>query len=88
MNETKVTLPHPIKQGENTIEELIIRKPKAGEMRGLKTIDMLQMDINTYGTLLPRICPVITRAVFDDLEPENLTAIQVAVTGFFTGMSA
>ncbi len=88
MNQTEVVFPHPIKQGEKTIEKVTIRKPKSGEMRGLKTMDVLQMDITTYSILVPRLCPELTKAMFDDLEPENLIAVQMAVTSFFTGVSA
>lgn len=82
-NSTKVELISPIIIGENEIKTVNLRKPKAGEMRGLKTMDLLQMDINAHCTLVPRICPDITTAVFNDLDPENLTAIQGAVVNFF-----
>ena len=78
-----VTLPTAIKSGDKEIKTLELRKPKAGEMRGLKTMDLLQMDITAHRTLLPRICPEITAAMFDDLEPENLTAIQGEIVNFF-----
>ena len=78
-----VTLKTPIKNGDKEITTLELRTPKAGEMRGLKTMDLLQMDITAHRTLLPRICPELTAAMFDDLEAENLTAIQSEVTSFF-----
>lgn len=84
----KVQLPYPIKQGDNEITEITLRKPKAGEMRGLKTMDLLQMDIVAHGTLLPRICPEINKAMFEDLEPENLTVIQGCIVDFFVNTGA
>ena len=80
-----VPLPKPITIGDKEITSIDLRKPKAGEMRGLKTMDLLQMDINAHSTLVPRICPEITTAVFNDLEPENLTVIQGEVVNFFVG---
>jgi predicted fused transcriptional regulator/phosphomethylpyrimidine kinase len=88
MKQTTVQLPIPIKVGETEITSVNIRKPKAGEMRGLKTMDLLQMDINAHATLIPRICPDISLAVYNELEPENLTAIQGAVVNFFVNVSA
>ncbi len=84
MADNKVTkLPSPITLGGKEVDELNIRMPKAGDMRGLKTADILQMDINAFSALMPRICPVLTQAAFYDLSPDNLTAIQVDVVDFF-----
>ena len=83
MTNSTVILPKPIKLGEREIKEVQIRKPKAGEMRGLKTMDILQMDITAHRTLIPRLCPDITASVFDELEPENLTILQGEVVSFF-----
>jgi len=83
MNQIDITLPTPITINGEEITTLKLRKPKAGEMRGLKTMDLLLMDINAHSTLIPRICPTVTTAVFNELEPENLTAIQGAVANFF-----
>lgn len=83
MKSSTLKLPTPILSGDSEINEITLRKPKAGEMRGLKTMDLLQMDIVAHRTLIPRICPEMTAAMFDDLEPENLTAIQGEVVNFF-----
>lgn len=80
-----VDLPEPIesKDGKVTTAMYKVRKPKAGDLRGLKTFDLLQMDITAYRTLMPRICPEITAASFDDLSSPNLVAIQIKVSDFF-----
>lgn len=79
----KTTLPTPITLEGKEVTELNIRKPKAGDMRGLKTADILQMDINAFAALMPRICPSLSQAEFYNLDPDNLTAIQVDVVDFF-----
>lgn len=78
-----VKLPIPIKSGDKEITEITLREPCAGEMRGLKTFDLIQMDITAHGTLLPRICPQITKATYEQLSAKNLTFIQNEVVGFF-----
>ena len=88
MKTINVDLPQPITIGEKEVKSLTLRKPKAGEMRGLKTMDLLQMDINAHATLIPRICPEITLPIFNELDPENLTATQGAVVNFFVNASA
>lgn len=87
---TEITLSSPISLGEKEHHKLTVRQPKAGDMRGLKTADILQMDINAFAALLPRICvsPVMNQTMFYDLEPANLTAIQVAIVDFFVTADA
>lgn len=66
------------------IESLDLRKPNSGELRGLKLMDLLQMDVTSLGVLLPRIAmPTITRADVEAMEPCDLTELGVAVIGFF-----
>lgn len=69
--------------GEKT-QHLTLRKPKAGEMRGLKLTDVMQMDVNALITLIPRIAtPAPSPAQVADLEPADLTRLGVKVLGFF-----
>lgn len=85
MTQEKIELPTPIKIGSKEVKKVTLRKPKAGEMRGLKTMEILQMDVAAHRVLVPRICPEISANVFDELDPENLTAIQSGVVNFFVG---
>ena len=41
-----VTLETPIKRGDKEITEIQVRKPKAGELRGVSLSALMQMDVN------------------------------------------
>jgi hypothetical protein len=80
-----VTLSKPIERSSGSITELTLRKPSTGELRGLKLMDLLQMDVNALGMLLPRIAqPTITKADIDALDPVDTTALGLAVIGFLS----
>ncbi len=82
MEQQTVTLENPIKRGDNEITEVTLRQPKAGELRGLKNFDVLQMDVTAHRTLIPRISN-ITANEFDDLFPVDLLAVQQEAVSFF-----
>lgn len=82
---TTITLSKPITHGDQSITTLTLRKPAAGELRGLKLMDLMQMDVNALGVLLPRIAqPTITKADIDAMDLADLTEIGVEVVGFFS----
>ena len=61
-----------------------MRKPRAGELRGLKVEDLFTTDINTLIVLLPRIAqPTIIAQDVEGLEAEDLLEVAGAVKGFF-----
>lgn len=79
-----VALPLPIKRGDTEISELTLRKPRAGELRGVTLAHLLQSDITAILTVLPRISePPIAQHEADALEPENLVAVTGEIVGFF-----
>ncbi|MXO66262.1 phage tail assembly protein [Altericroceibacterium endophyticum] len=79
-----ITLSEPICRGEQTIEAITLRKPKAGELRGLSIQDLMSAKTSAVLDLLPRITmPPITAAEADDLEPEDLASFGGAVIDFF-----
>ncbi|MGQ5250746.1 phage tail assembly protein, partial [Xanthomonas arboricola] len=45
-----IPLDQPIVRGEQTITDLKVRKPGAGELRGLKLTDVLQLDVTALAT--------------------------------------
>lgn len=82
---TTVTLSQPIQRGDQTITAITLRKPATGELRGLKLMDLMQMDVNSLGVLLPRIAqPTITKADVDAMDLADITDIGVEVIGFFS----
>lgn len=74
----------PIARGEATIEALTIRKPSAGQLRGLSLQSLLALDITAILTVTPRITmPPITQAEADELDPADLAEIGGAIRDFF-----
>lgn len=84
MNTTKtITLDQPIQRGESQIASVEMRKPAAGELRGLNLNDLLQMDVAALHKVIPRISsPTLTEAEVSALDPADLTQLGAAVAGF------
>ncbi|MBU1605791.1 MAG: phage tail assembly protein [Gammaproteobacteria bacterium] len=79
-----VTLNAPVVRGETTITDLTLRKPKAGDLRGLTLQDVLQSDVAALIKLLPRISsPALTEHEASELEADDLAEIGGTVFGFF-----
>lgn len=69
----EITLDTPLKRGDKVITTITLRKPMAGELRGLNLNDILQMDVNALKKVLPRITtPIITEQDVDQLDPADL----------------
>ena len=80
-----ITLDTPIQRGETPITELTIRSPKkAGHLRGLNTMDIVQMNVDTLIKLLPRITDLTEKEV-NDMDPADLLKAGVVVVGFLMG---
>lgn len=78
-----VILDTPIHRGTQTVTEVSVRRPKAGELRGLALAALLQLDVAQLQMLLPRITtPMLTRAEIDQLDPSDLMQLGAEVTGF------
>ena len=84
MENKTVTLDQAIQRGDTTITDVQLRKPKAGEMRGLNMADVLQMDVNALTKLLPRITDLTEKEV-NDMDPADLLKAGVVVVGFLMG---
>lgn len=79
-----ITLDYPIQRGEQVIATIKLRKPNAGELRGIKLVDLLQIDVSAVAALLPRITePTLTTADVNKLDPADLVAIGTLAAGFF-----
>jgi hypothetical protein len=84
-----ITLDTPIRRGETEITEVAIRKPGAGELRGVTLTDLLQMDVSALIRVLPRITsPTLTEAEVAALDPADLTQMGSAVAGFLLPRAA
>lgn len=80
----KITLATPIKRGESEISELTLRKPTAGEMRGLTLQDIIASDVAALITITTRISdPHLIEAEVAGLEVDDFSEIGGAIRGFF-----
>ncbi|SLK09485.1 phage tail assembly protein [Novosphingobium mathurense] len=78
-----VTLDTPIRRGEQTIETVQVRKPKAGELRGLSLSSLLNLDYAALEGLLPRItAPLLSKQDIAGLDPSDLTQLGSEVMDF------
>jgi hypothetical protein len=78
-----VTLEEPIQRGEQVITTLTLRRPKAGELRGISLTDLAQLDVGALARLLPRISePTLTSADVDNLDPADIMKLGTEVVGF------
>lgn len=84
-----VTLDQPIVRGSSTITTLTIRKPSAGELRGIKLMDLANMDVSALVTVLPRITmPSILKQEIEQMDPADLSEIGIEVALFLAKKSA
>jgi len=79
-----IVLEQAIKRGEGKpITEITLRRPAAGELRGLKLGDLINGDVNATIRLVPRISqPTLTEQEAAALDPADLLACADAVAGF------
>lgn len=76
-----IRLEQPLPRG---VSEISLRKPAAGELRGIALADLLRLDVAALITLLPRITtPALTPHDVAQLDLADLTAIGTEVLGFF-----
>lgn len=78
-----VELDDPVKRGNTVIESIDIRKPNAGELRGVSLMDVAQMDVLALRKVLPRITiPSLTDAEIGNLSLSDMMQCGVIVAGF------
>lgn len=79
-----ITLETPIPRGDTPITAITLRKPAAGELRGIALADLLRLDVAALITVLPRITsPTLTVHDVQQLDLVDLTALGTEVLGFF-----
>ncbi|MGH8077877.1 MAG: phage tail assembly protein [Lysobacter sp.] len=84
-----ITLETPIVRGDQSIEKITLRKPSAGELRGVALSDLLQMDVAALQTVLPRITsPTLTTSDVAKLDPADLVQLAGVVVGFLLPKAA
>lgn len=65
-----------------TITEVTLRKPFAGEMRGLSFASIIELDVDSMVILIPRISELTERQMIN-LDPINMAPLFTAVASFF-----
>lgn len=80
-----VTLSTPIAREGGPVEVINLRRPSAGELRGLSLVDVTKLETDAMFKLIPRISsPFLTEAELAALAPADWLAIAIEVAGFFT----
>lgn len=88
-SDNTVTLDTPIQRGETCISAITLRKPKAGELRGVALTDLLQLDVTALQTVLPRIsAPMLLKQDVAELDPADLVQLGTKVAGFLLPKAA
>lgn len=78
-----VELDEHIKRGNTLIASIDIRKPNAGELRGVSLMDVAQMDVSALRKVLPRITsPSLTDTEIGNLSLSDMMQCGVIVAGF------
>lgn len=78
-----VTLDAPIVSGDITITQVQVRKPQAGELRGLSLSALLNLDYAALETVLQRITiPTLTKAQIIAMDPSDFTQLGSEVMDF------
>lgn len=85
-----VPLDKPIIRGEQTITHVALRRPLAGELRGINLAALIrEMDYGALELLLPRVStPTLTRADVAQLDPADFTALAAEMILFFVSRAA
>jgi len=82
-----VKLGTPITRDDKEIDTIILRKPKAGELRGLQLSLVQMQDIDAMLQLIPRISDLTERELHN-LEIEDFTNLSVETLGFFVKLDS
>jgi hypothetical protein len=79
-----VPLDEPIRRGEQIINGVTLRKPRAGALRGVQLAQLMLLDVSALQAVLPRVSqPTLTTHDVANLDPADLMALGVKVQGFF-----
>ena len=78
---TPIPLETPLKRGETEITEILLRKPTAGELRGLSLVQLMNGDAGSVMVVLPRIS-TLTDAEVRGLDVADLSACALEIAAF------
>ncbi|WP_421722562.1 phage tail assembly protein [Alloalcanivorax xenomutans] len=80
----QIDLESPITIGDKEHTTLTLRRPVAGELRGLSLSNVLNADVETLMVLVPRIAqPTLTRQHVAEMDLADLGTVAGTIAGFF-----
>lgn len=80
-DDNTIALDVPVQRGQTLIDNVTVRKPNAGELRGIQLAELLQLDVASLIKVIPRLTP-LNAAEVGALDPADLLAIGTKVAGF------
>ncbi|NBW10476.1 MAG: phage tail assembly protein [Caulobacteraceae bacterium] len=81
---TTVEFEEGFKRGDETITKVQLRRPMAGELRGLSTMDVIRQEYAAIEKLTPRISmPALTIADVANLSAPDFLELGNAIADFF-----
>lgn len=89
VTDNTVTLDTPLKRGEQTVTRVELRKPLAGELRGVHLAELLQLDVDSIIKVAPRITsPALAEIELRRMDPADLLALGTKIAGFLVPRAA
>lgn len=89
VSEVTVTLDYPIQRDATAITEVVVRKPNSGALRGTRLQALMDMDVESMMTVLPRVTsPMLSRAEIMLMPPADLLQLSVELVTFLLPKSA
>ncbi|MDA7086513.1 phage tail assembly protein [Pseudomonas sp. SA3-5] len=88
-NEEVCELDTPIVRGTTSIDTITVRKPMAGELRGVALVELMNLEVNALRKVLPRITsPALTDIEVGRMDPADLVDLGSKVASFLLKKSA
>lgn len=82
-NTKTITLDAPFKRGEKMVEEITVRRPNVGALRGTSLTALMMMNTDDIQKVLPRCTePPLIKSEMDQLDPADLVQLGTAVVNF------
>jgi len=78
-----IQLDEPIPRGTKEITEVTLRRPKAGALRGVSLVDLMNINVTALQMVLPRITePALTQHDVANMDPSDLAKMGMEVSFF------
>jgi len=89
MTQKEIILSNPIINGKTEITKITIRKPLAGDLRGVKLLNFVDADIDSLAKVLPRIStPTLSEQDVYNMDLTDLTGVVVEMSSFLKPKSS